>query len=173
MKKNFKILALAAVMVASLSACGGNNEKKETTTTDTTTKVEETAPASATTGTTLEIEANDQMKFDKTELKAVAGQEITLTIKNVGKFEKKVMGHNIVFLKAGTDVEAYATKAMAAADADYIPASESGSVIAHSKLLGPGESDTITFTVPEKGTYDFICSFPGHHSLMKGKLIVE
>ncbi|HBX64839.1 MAG TPA: azurin, partial [Balneolaceae bacterium] len=26
---------------------------------------------------------------------------------------------------------------------------------------------------PEAGTYDFICSFPGHYALMKGKFIVE
>jgi azurin len=31
----------------------------------------------------------------------------------------------------------------------------------------------IEFIAPEKGTYDYICSFPGHFAMMKGKLIVE
>ncbi|WP_256377550.1 plastocyanin/azurin family copper-binding protein [Pedobacter sp. L105] len=41
------------------------------------------------------------------------------------------------------------------------------------KLIGGGESDTIMFTINEKGTYDYVCSFPGHSALMKGKLIIE
>jgi azurin len=45
--------------------------------------------------------------------------------------------------------------------------------VAHTKLIGGGESDTINFTITEPGTYDYICSFPGHLALMKGKLIVE
>ena len=83
------------------------------------------------------------------------------------------MGHNFVALKQGTDLNAFAQKAMTAKDNDYIPKSESASVIAHTKLIGGGESDTIEFTIAEKGTYDYICSFPGHFSMMKGKLIVE
>ncbi|MBT8261281.1 MAG: azurin, partial [Bacteroidia bacterium] len=38
---------------------------------------------------------------------------------------------------------------------------------------GGGQSTSVTFMAPEVGTYDFICSFPGHSALMKGKFIVE
>lgn len=167
MKKQFKTSIFTVICMLALSACGGDTKKEETAEPVVATE------AAATTGTTLEIEANDQMKFNLSELKAVAGQEITLVLKNVGKMDKTVMGHNLIILKPGTDVAEYAKKAMAAKDTDYVPASESESVIAHTKLTGAGESDTITFTIPEKGTYDFICSFPGHYALMKGKLIVE
>lgn len=173
MKNNFKILALATVFVVSLSACGGD-ETKDTTTTTTTTeapKVETTAPEPAAVNT-FEVEANDQMQFSKNELKAVAGKEITLTLKNVGKTEKSVMGHNFVVLKEGTDIAAFATKASSAKETDFIPAADASKIVAHTKLLGPGESDTIKFTLA-KGTYDYICSFPGHYALMKGKIIVE
>ena len=38
-------------------------------------------------------------------------------------------------------------------------------VLAHSKLLGPGESDTVTFRAPfVPGQYLYLCSFPGHYS---------
>jgi azurin len=40
-------------------------------------------------------------------------------------------------------------------------------------MLGGGETTTIAFTAPAAGTYDYICSFPGHYGMMKGKLIVE
>jgi azurin len=169
MKTQIKSSIFAVICMIALSACGGNTKTEETTTTDATTQ---TAVASGD-GVTLEIEANDQMQFNVTELKAVAGQEITLVLKNVGKMGKTVMGHNVIILKTGTDVAEYAKKAMLARETDYLPASESESVIAATKLTGGGETDTITFTITEKGTYDFICSFPGHYALMKGKLIVE
>lgn len=169
MKTQIKSSIFAVICMIALSACGGNTKTEETTTTDATTQ---TAVASGD-GVTLEIEANDQMQFNVTELKAVAGQEITLVLKNVGKMGKTVMGHNVIILKTGTDVAEYAKKAMLARETDYLPASESESIIAATKLTGGGETDTITFTITEKGTYDFICSFPGHYALMKGKLIVE
>ena len=46
-------------------------------------------------------------------------------------------------------------------------------VFAATKLLKPGESDTITFTAPPAGTYPFICTYPGHYPKMQGKLIAE
>jgi len=113
------------------------------------------------------------MQFDKTELHAVAGKPITLTLKHVGQTPKEAMGHNVVILQEGTDEAAFATKAMAAKDADYIPASEKASIIAHTKLIGGGEEDTIEFTIDKKGTYNFLCTFPGHFAMMKGVLIVE
>ena len=171
MKKQFKTTIFTVICMLALSACGGDTKKEEAT--EPAVATETTTEAPATTGTTLEIEADDQMKFNLTELKAVAGQEITLVLKNVGKMDKTVMGHNVIILKQGTDVAEYAKKAMMAKDTDYVPASESESVIAHTKLTGAGETDTIKFTITEKGTYDFICSFPGHYALMKGKLIVE
>lgn len=120
----------------------------------------------------LSLECTDQMQFTKNELKAPAGP-IILTLKHTGKMEKTVMGHNLVILKPGTDISDFSIKAIDAKDTEYIPASEKSKVIAHTKLLGGGESDTIEFTIKEKGTYDYICSFPGHSGMMIGKLIVE
>lgn len=119
----------------------------------------------------LTIECTDQMQFTKTELKAPAGP-IILTLKHTGKMDKAVMGHNLVILKPGTDITDFSIKSADAKATEFIPESEKSKVIAHTKLLGGGESDTIEFTL-EKGTYDYICSFPGHSSIMKGKLIVE
>ncbi len=120
--------------------------------------------------TTIVLNSNDQMKFDKEEIKVKAGQKVKLTLNHTGKLPKEAMGHNFVLLTAGTDIAAFATAAMKAKKNEYIP---SDGVIAHTKLIGGGESTTIEFTVPKKGTYDFICSFPGHYGMMKGKFIVE
>ena len=122
---------------------------------------------------TVALTGNDAMKYNLKEIKVAAGRTVKLTLSHAGKLSKAAMGHNFVLLKAGTDVVAFATKAVSAAATAYIPASEKGSVLASTKVVGSGESDTIEFAAPAAGSYDFICSFPGHYAMMRGKLIVQ
>jgi len=172
MNTQTKISLVALMGVLTITSCG----KKEAAPTEQTTEVTETAegvqPAAAVENV-LVIEGNDQMQFSTNELKAVAGKPIKLTLKHVGKIPKEAMGHNFVILQQGTDEAAFAAKAMEAKATDYVPASEKASIIAHTKLLGGGEEDTIEFTIDKKGTYNFLCTFPGHVAMMKGVLIVE
>jgi azurin len=82
------------------------------------------------------------------------------------------MGHNFVLLKKGTNVQEFGQEALEYKDNDYIP-QDSDVIIVHSEMLGGGQKTTITFQAPEKGDYDFICSFPGHVALMNGIFTVE
>jgi azurin len=169
-----KSIKLTAILFLStlLINCGGDAKKDEKKKI----QLKSTSSSSAETsadveGTVLSIYGNDMMKFNKTELRAKAGDKVTLTLRHTGKMAKNIMGHNFVLLKQGTNIQVYATKALESADKEYIvPGDET---IAHTRMLGGGESDTITFDAPAPGVYDFICSFPGHVSLMKGKFIVE
>ncbi len=122
--------------------------------------------------TEVTLLATDQMKFNKDEIRVPAGKKVKLILKHTGKMDIKVMGHNFVLLTQGTEIPAFANKATGFPDNDYIP-TDSDAVIVHTKLLGGGQQDTIEFDPPAPGTYDFICSFPGHYSLMHGKFIVE
>ncbi len=117
------------------------------------------------------LNSDDLMRFDKNMLLVQSGQKITLTLNHIGKMDKLIMGHNFVLLKKDVDVMAFAEKAVLAKNNEYIP--EGDEVIVYTKLLGGGESDTITFDAPEKGYYTFLCTFPGHWGLMKGKLVVK
>ncbi len=167
MNKIFLMIAITSM--ALFSACGG-----ESATTGSSASEETAAPAAAPVSKVAEIElaGGDDMKFDQTELRVKAGQQVELTMIHVGKLPKEAMGHNFVLLQAGVDLTAFATEAMTAIETDYVP--EGGEqVIAYTKLLGGGESTTITFDAPAAGTYDFLCSFPGHNALMRGKFIVE
>ena len=121
--------------------------------------------------TEIVLNSNDTMKFDKNIILVEAGKLITLTLNHNGKFSKRGMGHNFVLLKAGIDVADFALRAARSYSSDYIP--EGDETITYTKLLGGGESDTIKFVAPKKGFYTYICSFPGHWQLMKGKLIVK
>lgn len=120
----------------------------------------------------VQLTGNDQMKFNLKEIKVKAGQKVKLTLKHVGQLDENVMGHNFVLLKQGTDLAQFAQQAAAAKSNDYIP-ENTDKVIAHTEMIGGGEETTIEFEAPAAGTYDFICSFPGHYIQMQGKFIVE
>lgn len=121
----------------------------------------------------VSLTADDTMKFNVTEIRAQAGEKVRVTFKNVGRMPKQAMGHNWVLLVPMADHEVLALAQAAAARApQYLPA-DAAKILAHTKLLGPNESDTVEFTAPATpGEYPFVCTFPGHAALMKGRLIV-
>jgi azurin len=135
-------------------------------------RVKEETPTvqSSTMSNNVTLNSNDQMKFDKKIIRVNSNQKVTLTLNHNGKFPAISMGHNFVLIKKDVDVNEYALKAAGARNSEYIP--EGDYEIAYTKMLGGGESDTITFDAPEPGTYVFICSFPGHYQLMMGEFIV-
>lgn len=123
----------------------------------------------------IEITGNDQIQFNTKAIEATEGDKVIITFKHVGQLPKAAMGHNVVILKPGSDVAAFATKAMTAATTEYLPTDEESKakIFAHSKLIGGGEEDTVTFTAGEAGAYPFLCTFPGHFALMQGVLTVK
>ena len=168
MKNLAKLSAL--LLVSFLISCGGKGEKKEEEGFKyNRTKQEEKAAVNP---NEVVLVSDDLMKFNKTEIRVKAGQKVKLTLKHSGKLDKKIMGHNFVLLTQGTDLVDFATAAATARDNEYIPEGTTA-VIANTKMLGGGEADTIEFDAPAPGTYEFLCSFPGHYGLMQGKFIVE
>src|SRR5690606_11999004 len=97
--KIIKYVLIAGVV--SLAACGGGDDSSKTSEQPAAEEQKAETPAAtpAAEGVVLEITGNDVMKFDKTELRAKAGQKVTLTLHHSGKLAKEAMGHNIVILK--------------------------------------------------------------------------
>jgi azurin len=181
MMMKMKNIILGSILSLFLIACGGEAEKKEdskitiggSNTEATQSEAKEAAAEEVNGVIELSLEGNDQMKFNKKRLRAKAGAEVELTFKHVGEMSKQAMGHNFVLLKKGTDIMVFAGKAVDEMDNDYIP-EDASDIIVHTEMLGGGESTVLKFTAPtEKGEYDFVCSFPGHVALMKGKFIVN
>ncbi len=132
------------------------------------------AIASAAEPRTIEITANDQMKFSVTSIQAKPGETLKIVLKNIGTLPKDAMGHNLVVLKAGSDAAAFSNAAVAAKATEYVPAALKGQVVAATKLLGPKQNDEITFKVETAGEYPFLCSFPAHYVVgMKGVISVK
>ena len=146
-----------AALAILASGCGG----PETSTAS-------AAPKPASTETAIPagpvtITGDDTMKFNLAEFSVKAGSEVTVIFKNAGKMPKEAMGHNLVILQKGTDTMAFSTASMRFPNAEYVSPDLKASVVAATRVLGPGESQTITFTAPsETGDYPFVCSFPGH-----------
>jgi azurin len=194
---NMKLLkfTVSILSISLLIACGGNSSSEKSDSQEETltskeiiqqkAKEKENAPKEAKSEETISdetanedvveitIEGNDQMQFNMDEMTVKAGSTVKLTLKHVGEMTKQQMGHNWVLLTKETNIMEFGQKSASAADNDYIPESESNKVIANTKTIGGGEETSITFEAPEKGTYDFICSFPGHVAIMQGKFIVE
>lgn len=158
-------LALFTVAVAALSLAGcGKSE----------TPAAAPAAAPAADGArTVAITADDAMKFSVTEIRAEPGEKLRISLKNLGRMPRQAMAHNWVLLVAMPDADVLALAQGAAARMpEYLPA-EAAKVLAHTRLLGPNETDTIELTAPAApGEYPFVCTFPGHAALMRGKLLV-
>jgi azurin len=134
------------------------------------------SPTQAHDGRAVEITANDAMKFGVTEITATPGERLSVTLVNTGTTPKFSMGHNWVLLTAGADAQAFVVGSAESVTTDYVPGLPlKAQVLAATKLLGPKERDTVTFTVPAApGRYEFVCSFPGHFQVgMRGVLIVR
>tara|TARA_Y100000589_G_scaffold123100_1_gene117521 strand:- start:84 stop:575 length:492 start_codon:yes stop_codon:yes gene_type:complete len=121
----------------------------------------------------VSIDGTDTMMYSKNSFEVKSGQKIKLTFKNTGKLPKVAMGHNIVILKKSVDLIKFCSEAVKFPTNEYFPKGREKDVIGRTKLLGPGEEDTIYFMAPEPGTYEYVCTFPGHFALMKGKMIVK
>jgi azurin len=134
-----------------------------------------TASSHAADSVRLELSADDRMVFSKTTFEVTSGQKVALVFKNNGKKGEKSMKHNVVLLKPGNTIVAFAVKCNAAAATGYVPADPASKeqMVGHVPLIGGGQSATLTFTAGEPGDYPFFCSSPGHFDKMQGKITVK
>ncbi len=119
------------------------------------------------------LKANENMRFDKELFRVRAGKKISLILKNTSAKSPTSMTHNVVILKSGVDIADFADVAHNAKAEQYVPSSLDSLIIAHTKMVGGGDSDQVEFIIPKPGIYDFICSFPGHWGTMQGKIVAQ
>ena len=119
----------------------------------------------------LEISGNDAMQYDKKEISVAADcTDVEVTLKHVGKLPAQAMGHNFVLSKTADMAGIAGDGAGAGFANDHIKPGDAR-VIARTKIVGGGQSATVTFSTSKLKAgeaYSFFCSFPGHWSIMKG-----
>jgi azurin len=123
----------------------------------------------------VEITGDDFMKFSVTSFETKPGQKVTVRLKNIGELPKEAMAHNWVLLAKEANTPKFVELGMPHPERDYIALEQEFQVLARTKLLGPGESDSVTFSAPGvPGAYDYICTFPEHYAGgMKGVMTVR
>ena len=134
------------------------------------------APATSAPATTggggpveLSIDVNgDALQFSIDNLSVAAGAEVVLTFTN----SSSVNTHNWALVEAGTK-DAVAADGTAAGPANHWLPVDDSRVFGSTILIGPGETAQATFTAPSAGTYQFVCTFPGHNFTMFGEFIVN
>ncbi|MEG0966880.1 MAG: azurin [Pseudomonas sp.] len=122
------------------------------------------------------VDSTDQMSFNTKEITVDKScKEFTLKLTHSGNLPKNVMGHNLVISKEA-DMQPIATDGLSAGiDKDYLKEGDAR-VIAHTKVIGAKETDSVTFDVSKLDAnekYGFFCSFPGHISMMKGTVTLK
>jgi azurin len=87
------------------------------------------------------------------------------------------MPHNLVVVEPGAR-ERVGTEAMQLPP-EFVDRSgrawvtESREIVAATKLIEPGQSETLRIKpLREEGVYEYVCTFPGHWTVMYGQLVV-
>lgn len=174
-----RFLALAFLLFP-LAACGGADDApSDVSTAGTVDAPAGTSAAGASEGATATVAngvvtltpAGEEMRYAETRFSAPAGSQLRLVFRNTAT--GAAMQHNVVILQPGTDVDAFGIAAASASATDYVPASMTGQVVAHTPMSAPGETVEVSFTVPtEPGDYVYVCTFPGHYMTMRGVMTV-
>lgn len=122
------------------------------------------------------VDSTDQMSFNTKEIVIDKScKTFTVDLTHSGKLPKNVMGHNLVISKTA-DMQPIATDGLTAGiDKDYLKEGDAR-IVAHTKVIGAGETDSVSFDVSKLAAgekYSFFCSFPGHIAMMKGDITLK
>ncbi|KPX34934.1 Blue copper domain-containing protein [Pseudomonas coronafaciens pv. garcae] len=122
------------------------------------------------------VDSTDQMMYDTKAIQIDKScKTFTVNLTHSGNLPKNVMGHNWVLSK-DADAQAITNDGMAAGiDKDYLKPGDDR-IIAHTKVIGAGEKDSVKFDVSKLDAaekYQFFCTFPGHISMMKGAVTLK
>ncbi len=113
----------------------------------------------------------ERMIYDKELIVVQAGKPVEFRFANTDN-----MPHNFAIIQPGS-LEEIGLQAEATArdpdakDRQYVPRSDK--ILLASKLIEPGQSQSLAFDVPKTaGVYPYVCTYPGHWRRMYGALYV-
>ena len=156
--------AFVALLTVSLTACGGSSAPAESDARPASSPDAADQAAAPAESLLLDISVNgEDLEYDKSEMSAPAGQEVTVQFRNVSKAQP----HNWVLVENGTKDDVTADGIESGEENDYVTPGDER-VFAQTGLLAGKETGKVTFTVPPAGTYQFVCTFPAHNITMFG-----
>lgn len=93
---------------------------------------------------TLAFTGLDTFKYDPASASVATGAPVTVNFTNGG-----VLEHDWMLVAEGTDLNSLTAEDALVAEA-------------HSGVLAAGATNTFSFTAPAAGTYQIVCTVPGH-----------
>ena len=115
----------------------------------------------------------ERMLYDLKQFEVRAGRPVKLEFVN-----PDAISHNLVIIRPGTEEAVGLEVNRMIADpkqieiGQYIP--ETDAILFHTEMVPPNSSETLRFIAPkEPGNYPYICTFPGHWTIMKGVMVVK
>jgi uncharacterized cupredoxin-like copper-binding protein len=86
----------------------------------------------------------DEFRYDPETSSVQSGAPVTVNFNNEG-----VLEHDWLLVPTGADV-------------NTVTAEDAVDPAAHSGVIAAGATNTFTFTAPAAGTYQYVCTVPGH-----------
>ena len=91
----------------------------------------------------IDLEVGNEFAYSATELSAPTGAEVTINMNNTGGLE-----HNWVLVAGNKD--------------PYTVTEDDALFEIKSETAAPGQVTSFQFVAPEPGSYQYVCSIPGH-----------
>lgn len=117
----------------------------------------------------IEITGEPGLRFGVLRFAVEPGQQVELLFRNADE-----MQHNLIITAPGAREEVAALAAALGSEGparEYVP--ETGQVLWYTPVLYHDQTYTLRFEAPsEEGVYPYVCTFPGHASLMYGAMYV-
>jgi azurin len=114
----------------------------------------------------------EQMRYDTPRLVVEAGKPFEILFIN-----DDFMSHNLVVVKpdtrekVGTTAAAMKPDQLDGSGRAFMPALPE--ILGGTRMLLTGQQQSLKLTAPNaEGTYEYVCTFPGHHQVMWGRLMV-
>lgn len=122
------------------------------------------------------IESDDAYRFMPNSIDIpLSCKTFTVTLKHTGRLPKLAMGHNWVLAKVNDLDGVSRTGMLAGAENQYVDPKDAR-VLAHTGVVGGGESTSVTFDVAKLSPserYGFVCTFAGHSPMMRGVIVLK
>jgi uncharacterized cupredoxin-like copper-binding protein len=104
-----------------------------------------------------------EVMFDQERLELPFAKTIRLKYKNDAPLDSQI-SHNVAIIRP--DRVAAVMQTLQEHDYDLKSVQGSADILALSRVLNPGQEDTVAFSPPAPGDYVYICLMPGHGDML-------
>jgi azurin len=122
------------------------------------------------------VQSDDALRYTPQTIEVPrACKDFTVTLTHSGRLPLLAMGHNWVLAKQSDMAGVARTGMLAGADNQYVDPTDRR-VIAHTNVIGGGQTTSVSFDVSalQTGeTYAFFCTFAGHSPVMHGTVVLQ